>query len=77
MCTISHLLCDKKQLSCFYSKILKDKSINELMFFGGGGLKSKATFIKQMHIKILIKLNIKINGVQVNNWYLESPEVLL
>lgn len=53
--------------------------MNELMFFlGGGGLKSKATFIKQMHIKILIiKLNIKINGVQVNNWYLESPEVLL
>lgn len=39
MCTISHLLCDKKQLSCFYSKILKDKSMNELMFyffFGGG-----------------------------------------
>lgn len=53
--------------------------MNELMlfFFWGGGLKSKATFIKQMHIKILMKLNIKINGVQVNNWYLESPEVLL
>lgn len=47
------------------------------MFLEGGGLKSKATFIKQMHIKILIKLNIKIKGVQVNNWYLESPEVLL